>query len=58
MKRYNPMWTHETAGSGENIIGLLGDASGRSGSEKVIRRQSRIADFVFEHGSAAIKDLA
>ena len=52
------MWTYEAAGSGENIIGLLGDGSGRSGSEKVIRRQSGIADFVFEHGSAAIKDLA
>jgi DeoR/GlpR family transcriptional regulator of sugar metabolism len=37
---------------------LLGDGSGRSGSEKVIRRQSGIADFVFEQGSAAIKDLA
>jgi DeoR/GlpR family transcriptional regulator of sugar metabolism len=52
------VWTYEAAGSGENIIGLLGDGSGRSGSEKVIRRQSGIADFVFEHGSAAIKDLA
>ncbi len=58
MKRYNLVWTYEAAGSGENIIGLLGDGSGRSGSEKVIRRQSGIADFVFEHGSAAIKDLA
>ena len=58
MKRYNHVWTYEAAGSGENIIGLLGDGSGRSGSEKVIRRQSGIADFVFEHGSAAIKDLA
>jgi DeoR/GlpR family transcriptional regulator of sugar metabolism len=52
------VWTYEAAGSGENIIGLLGDGSGRSGSEKVIRRQSGIADFVFEQGSAAIKDLA
>jgi len=52
------VWTYEAAGSGENIIGLLGDGSGRSGSEKVIRRQSGIADFVFVHGSAAIKDLA
>jgi DeoR/GlpR family transcriptional regulator of sugar metabolism len=52
------VWKYEAAGSGENIIGLLGDGSGRSGSEKVIRRQSGIADFVFEQGSAAIKDLA
>jgi DeoR/GlpR family transcriptional regulator of sugar metabolism len=40
------------------IIDLPGDGSGRSGSEKVIRRQGRIADLVFAHGSAAIKDLA
>jgi DeoR/GlpR family transcriptional regulator of sugar metabolism len=37
---------------------LLGDGSGRSGSERVIRRQSGIANFVFERGSAVIKDLA
>ncbi len=40
------------------IIDLPGDGSGRSGSEKVIRRQGGIVDFVFKHGSAAIKDLA
>ena len=40
------------------IIGLTGDGSGKSGSERVIRRQGRIADYVLKHRSAAIKDLA
>ena len=42
----------------KTIIGLAGDGAGRSGSERVIRRQGRIADYVLEHRSAAIKDLA
>jgi DeoR/GlpR family transcriptional regulator of sugar metabolism len=40
------------------IINLSGDGSGRSGSEKVVRRQGQIADHVLKNGSAAIKDLA
>jgi DeoR/GlpR family transcriptional regulator of sugar metabolism len=42
----------------ETIIGLTGDGSGKSGSERVIRRQGRISAYVLKHRSAAIKDLA
>jgi DeoR/GlpR family transcriptional regulator of sugar metabolism len=45
-------------GAMSGIINLSGDGSGRSGSEKVVRRQGQIADHVLKNGSAAIKDLA
>jgi DeoR/GlpR family transcriptional regulator of sugar metabolism len=35
-----------------------GGRSGKSSSERVIRRQGRIADYVLERRSATIKDLA
>ena len=40
------------------IFGVPGDGSGKSGSERVIRRQGLIAEYVTEQGSAAVKDLA
>lgn len=40
------------------ILGVPGDGSGKSGSERVIRRQDLIAEYVTEQGSAAVKDLA
>src|SRR5215217_5950719 len=45
-------------GAVRTIIGLTGDGSGKSGSERVTRRQGLIADYVLEHRSAVVKDLA
>ena len=40
------------------MFDLSGSGSGANGPDRVVRRQGRIAEYVLEHGSAAVKDLA
>ena len=46
------------SGSGNEIVGLGDDGSGRSRNEKMVRRQGLITEYLLERGSVPIKELA